>query len=348
MQMPNRHTNTNEYRFGYNGMEKDKEIKGDGNSYTTEFRQYDPRLGRWLSLDPLMGKFPNVSPYVAFDNNPVYYIDPYGLESGTGQDKSIDGDPPRSGDSGSECDDGKPLSETHDWVQKNVFGDDTDIIKALERENVGGYGKVNVKCEVFNKKSNAILTTGYICKVSDNYQKDKYYSNSTFETGYKQSGNAENSPYPKNSIYKETVSNSLIIHDKYVYHTKTIVRTEHFFNYLTGKYEGTFITTSIIEQYQLYDNDYESENDIILDYTKFYSKVTEHVGKGTMNKVPLTQEIIDLVNNIMLDYQMSGAAVQLAEDFQGFMQDGLKATADMEGAGDLDVEPPISTIWKSN
>ena len=62
MQMPGRTYNTTDYRFGYNGMEKDKEIKGDGNSYTTEFRQYDPRLGRWISLDPLMRMFPNMSP----------------------------------------------------------------------------------------------------------------------------------------------------------------------------------------------------------------------------------------------------------------------------------------------
>ncbi|WP_343631147.1 RHS repeat-associated core domain-containing protein [Fluviicola sp.] len=81
MQMPGRHTNDDKYRYGYNGMEKDKEMHGEGNSYTTEFRQYDPRLGRWLSLDPLMGEFPWMSPYVAFDNNPILYIDPYGLES---------------------------------------------------------------------------------------------------------------------------------------------------------------------------------------------------------------------------------------------------------------------------
>ena len=62
-------------------MEKDPEMKGDGNSYTTEFRQYDPRLGRWLSLDPLMMQFPDMSPYVAFNNNPVVYTDPLGLES---------------------------------------------------------------------------------------------------------------------------------------------------------------------------------------------------------------------------------------------------------------------------
>ncbi len=66
------------YRYGFNGMEKDDEVKGSGNSYTTEFRQYDPRLGRWLTLDPLAAKFLWQSPYVAFDNNPIFYKDPKG------------------------------------------------------------------------------------------------------------------------------------------------------------------------------------------------------------------------------------------------------------------------------
>ncbi|MCR9254448.1 MAG: hypothetical protein NXI20_28800, partial [bacterium] len=69
------------YRYAYNGMEQDNEVSGNGNSYTTEFRQYDPRLGRWKSLDPLMKQFPYLSPYCAFDNNPIFYVDPYGLAS---------------------------------------------------------------------------------------------------------------------------------------------------------------------------------------------------------------------------------------------------------------------------
>ncbi len=82
MLMPERSKDhvANAYRYGYNGMEMDNEVKGNGNSYTTEFRQYDPRLGRWLSLDPLMHQFPWMSPYVAFNNNPVYFTDPLGLE----------------------------------------------------------------------------------------------------------------------------------------------------------------------------------------------------------------------------------------------------------------------------
>jgi RHS repeat-associated protein len=66
------------YLYGFQGQEKDDEVKGEGNSYTTEFRQYDPRLGRWLSLDPLMGHFPDMSPYVGFNNNPIVIVDPKG------------------------------------------------------------------------------------------------------------------------------------------------------------------------------------------------------------------------------------------------------------------------------
>jgi RHS repeat-associated protein len=74
-------------------METDGEVSGNGNSYTTEFRQYDPRLGRWKSLDPLMAQFPWMSPYVAFDNNPVFYNDPYGLASEVVNESGGDGEP---------------------------------------------------------------------------------------------------------------------------------------------------------------------------------------------------------------------------------------------------------------
>lgn len=57
-------------------MEKDDELKGDGNSYTTLNRSYDPRLGRWLSLDPAARS--NMSMYVGFANNPIIKVDPRG------------------------------------------------------------------------------------------------------------------------------------------------------------------------------------------------------------------------------------------------------------------------------
>ncbi|PKV51936.1 YD repeat-containing protein [Aquimarina sp. MAR_2010_214] len=73
MLLPNRHGNSADYRYGYQGSEKDDELKGEGNSYTTHFRQYDPRVARWLSIDPVT--FPNESPYTSMKNNPILFND---------------------------------------------------------------------------------------------------------------------------------------------------------------------------------------------------------------------------------------------------------------------------------
>jgi len=64
------------YRYGMNGMERDNEIKGAGNSYTSYFRQYDPRLGRWMSDEPKPVAWE--SGYAAFRNNPITNVDPKG------------------------------------------------------------------------------------------------------------------------------------------------------------------------------------------------------------------------------------------------------------------------------
>ena len=63
------------YRYGYQGSEKDNETKGKGNSNTTEFRQLDPRLGRWLSRDAHESKYPAVSSYVYGLNSPLMFMD---------------------------------------------------------------------------------------------------------------------------------------------------------------------------------------------------------------------------------------------------------------------------------
>lgn len=61
-------------------MEKDDEIKGDGNSYDFGARIYDSRVGRWLSTDPLENKYPSMSPYNFVANMPIIAIDPDGKE----------------------------------------------------------------------------------------------------------------------------------------------------------------------------------------------------------------------------------------------------------------------------
>jgi RHS repeat-associated protein len=76
--MPGRNNNSESYRFGFNGMEKDDELKGNSNSYDFGARLYDSRLGRWLSKDPASRKYPGHSPFIYVRNNPVLRIDPNG------------------------------------------------------------------------------------------------------------------------------------------------------------------------------------------------------------------------------------------------------------------------------
>ncbi len=51
------------YRFGFNGKENDNEVKGVGNSLDFGARIYDSRLGRWLIVDPLTKKYPDIMEY---------------------------------------------------------------------------------------------------------------------------------------------------------------------------------------------------------------------------------------------------------------------------------------------
>jgi RHS repeat-associated protein len=80
--MPGRKFNTNSYKYGFNGKEKDNEVSGEGNSYDYGMRIYDPRLGRFLSVDPLTNSYPWYTPYQFAGNKPIRYVDIDGLEEG--------------------------------------------------------------------------------------------------------------------------------------------------------------------------------------------------------------------------------------------------------------------------
>src|SRR5690554_7230930 len=63
MQMPGRNGSTGDYRYGFQGQEKDDEVKGEGNSINYKYRMHDPRIGRFFAVDPLAAKFPHNGPY---------------------------------------------------------------------------------------------------------------------------------------------------------------------------------------------------------------------------------------------------------------------------------------------
>lgn len=76
MRVPRRFADeANGYRYGFNGKEKDAELKGEGNSYNFGARIYDPRIGQFLSRDPLQRDFSSLSPYIYAANSPISHID---------------------------------------------------------------------------------------------------------------------------------------------------------------------------------------------------------------------------------------------------------------------------------
>lgn len=68
------------YRYGFNGKENDNEVKGLGNQQDYGMRVYDPRIGKFLSVDPLIDKYPELTPYQFTNNSPVANVDLDGQE----------------------------------------------------------------------------------------------------------------------------------------------------------------------------------------------------------------------------------------------------------------------------
>jgi RHS repeat-associated protein len=75
MMMSGRKFSLGDYRYGFNGKENDNEVKGEGNQQDYGMRIYDPRAGRFLSVDPLSKSYPWNSTYAFAENSPILNVD---------------------------------------------------------------------------------------------------------------------------------------------------------------------------------------------------------------------------------------------------------------------------------
>ncbi|WP_321827242.1 Ig-like domain-containing protein [Maribacter dokdonensis] len=64
-------------KFKFQGVEHEEALGLD--LYEMDFRNYDPTLGRFTAIDPVTHH--SMSPYVAFDNNPIFWVDPSGADA---------------------------------------------------------------------------------------------------------------------------------------------------------------------------------------------------------------------------------------------------------------------------
>ena len=80
MEMPDRVLISDCYRYGFNGQEQDDELNGRGNALAFKYRIHDPRIGRFLSVDPLEAEYPWNSTYAFAENDVIRAKDLEGAE----------------------------------------------------------------------------------------------------------------------------------------------------------------------------------------------------------------------------------------------------------------------------
>ena len=113
MLVPNRNYSSPSYRYGFQGQEKDDEIKGIGNSINYKYRMHslsrkiffillqglrskriekyvfgNPRIGRFFAVDPLTAKYPWYTPYSFSGNKVIAFRELEGLEESIAIDGS--------------------------------------------------------------------------------------------------------------------------------------------------------------------------------------------------------------------------------------------------------------------
>jgi RHS repeat-associated protein len=81
VQLDERTSENEGYRYGFQGQERDDEVKGDGNSVNYKYRMHDPRVGRFFAVDPLSNEFPWNSSYAFSENTVIHLIELEGLET---------------------------------------------------------------------------------------------------------------------------------------------------------------------------------------------------------------------------------------------------------------------------
>jgi RHS repeat-associated protein len=80
VQLDGRTSENEGYRYGFQGQERDDEIKGEGNSVNYKFRMHDPRVGRFFAVDPLAPEYPWNSSYAFSENRLLDGVELEGLE----------------------------------------------------------------------------------------------------------------------------------------------------------------------------------------------------------------------------------------------------------------------------
>jgi RHS repeat-associated protein len=152
--MPDRGSNA--YLYGFNGMLKDDNLKGNGNSYDFGARIYDSRLGRWLSRDPLEFEMAASSTYSFSFNCPMFYID-YTGEKPTAYEAALMAQHVYDGTGAEE------LAKTGWKVSTEKFG-------LSAKDLADNNGEEGFKSQVYERTVNGVTEYAYVTAGTDDWE----------------------------------------------------------------------------------------------------------------------------------------------------------------------------------
>ena len=180
MLVPNRHGSSSAYRYGFQGQERDDELKGEGNSLNYKFRMHDPRVGRFFAVDPLEFKYPFFSPYQFSANTPIMAVELEGLES------SNDPNVSQNQDFGSKAD----MYGNGDYMQTRDFANNvTGMAMQIELPAVEVTGQIKSKSSSWTSEATngQFTNTQSIESYESQYGKDaaKNYSAKDYANFFK-------------------------------------------------------------------------------------------------------------------------------------------------------------------
>lgn len=158
------------YAYGFNGYEKDNEIKGSDNHISFGDYGYDPRIGKRWRTDPEMTLFPASSPYSFALNSPIWAYDIGGklvifahgfiLKDGLGNSKSSKegekifkedyyGEKSKANDYWG-CMDNKFMERLNDFNVLYVNGENTFVSQAQTRMDEGELAALELHRQIEN------------------------------------------------------------------------------------------------------------------------------------------------------------------------------------------------------
>jgi RHS repeat-associated protein len=205
MQVPNRFGSIEDYRYGFNGKEKDDEVKGKGLQIDYGFRVYDSRIGKFLSQDPLFKSYPWYTPYQFAGNKPIAAIDLDGLE-----EKIVIMHSTQSGKVRREVYDYKTLRKTTDYI---------GVKNSARTQPISASEFISVKNSLWDAFSSTpeLFASGHEAYTIG--MNDSKYKNSGFKGLFKGTLTIASSPnnnlliYEKNQIEKAKPSTIQILKD---------------------------------------------------------------------------------------------------------------------------------------